>query len=682
MADIDQIICREINPFDIESLKPGNFWQEQQDKALTVDSIHQNAITEIEELLDRVAADNRSRTVLLLGDPGSGKSYLLGRMKRVFNPKAFFAYIGPWPNSDRIWQHVLRYTVDSLMHTPEGQTESQLMLWLKSLSVFRKLSMKEVFFEESVWNLLRSNRQKFIKQFRDTYRNKGIYNAENFFGVLHDLTDPNLSDIACDWLRGEDLSEESLAVLKVKQSILTEEAACETLYNLGRIATETQPIVLCFDQLDGIPPSPNGLLDLQALFNVNTNIHNQKLESLLIIISITTDTWNKNSKQVHLSDLDRIDKQVRLKQITTEQIEALWSMRLHSLHQQAQPRPASSIYPLDKQQIKINFPGGRAIPRAALVVGRDLFKTHKQGLIINPIIEPSGEDEILPAFNLAWQNEYKKVRQKISKIVFLSAPELIQRLKSTLVGLQVKIEAEKLLSGSYSSYSFSFLHLQTKQIMGVVWTEDANMRSFYNIMKACQKVLDDKQVIKLYLIRASDVSNPNLSGTKLYQKIFKTASHQHLRETLTSVHYLETYHSLLNAVKAHELVVAGKTINLEELNSLVRQAGVLEQCQLLQDLKLFSGTTPHPVKPDPDNLKEVKNFLLNRLQTQGFTSLKTLIENVSSHFESVDRTQIEEQVNCLVQEQKIKISNPKDAPEKQLVFWIPASQKHPIARSQ
>jgi DNA replication protein DnaC len=93
MTAIEEIIKREVNPFDLLNLKPGNFWGEKQDSALTVESIHQEAIAEIEELLDLVAKDHRSRTVMLFGDSGSGKSHLLGRLKRTLNPKAFFAYI-------------------------------------------------------------------------------------------------------------------------------------------------------------------------------------------------------------------------------------------------------------------------------------------------------------------------------------------------------------------------------------------------------------------------------------------------------------------------------------------------------------------------------------------------------------------------------------------------------------
>ncbi|GGA28481.1 P-loop NTPase fold protein [Okeania sp. KiyG1] len=154
MASIDRIIQREVNPFDPVSLYTINFWQEQQNPTLNVDSIHQNIICDIEIVLEQVAQEHRPRTLILTGDSGSGKSYLLGRIKKLFNTKAFFVYIDPWPDSDYIWRHILRQTVDSLMKTPEGQIDSQLLLWLKGLlafhnsSLLKKLLVKEEYLLE------------------------------------------------------------------------------------------------------------------------------------------------------------------------------------------------------------------------------------------------------------------------------------------------------------------------------------------------------------------------------------------------------------------------------------------------------------------------------------------------------------------------------------------------------
>ena len=116
MVSIDEIILRSITPFD--NFRSVNFWYKQQQPEPTVDSIHQEVIAKIEAILDQVAQNHHTPTVILDGDAGSGKIYLLGRLKKKFNHKAFFIYIPPFPQSDYIWRQILRYTVHSLVQIP------------------------------------------------------------------------------------------------------------------------------------------------------------------------------------------------------------------------------------------------------------------------------------------------------------------------------------------------------------------------------------------------------------------------------------------------------------------------------------------------------------------------------------------------------------------------------------
>ena len=684
MTPIEEIIKREVNPFDLLNLKPGNFWGEKQDSALTVESIHQEAIAEIEALLDLVATDHRSRTVLLLGDSGSGKSYLLGRLKRTLNPKAFFAYIGPWPDSDHIWRHTLRYTVDSLMQFPEGQQESQLMLWLKGLSAFTQRSVKQRFFNDNFWEILQSDRRKFIKHLKDTYKKESIYNSDIFFGVLHDLTDPELYSLACEWLRGDDLGEESMQALKVKHCIDTEDAAKTILENFGRISTETQPIVLCFDNLDNIPRFPDGFQDFQPLFNVNTTIHNDCLKNFLIIISIMTDTWRRNVDRIQLADKARIDRRIQLKRITLEQAEALWAYRLKPLHSQAHPQPTSPIFPLTRQTLEQKFPGGRTTPRYTFQLGRDEYQRYKIDLVriytptspnppINPPIQPI-EPKREAEFQLQWQDEYNKVQGKITKITLLSAPELIRMLEEALSALQVQDIKPKLISGKFTSYSLSYQQRGKRERVGVVWTEDGNMTSFYSVMNACQKVLNSNLCKTLYLIRAAGVGNSKLAGNKIYKQIFTDSQNYHLTPELSSVHHLATYHSLVNSALANELVVAGKTLTLEELESLIRESEILNNCTLLQDLGIVSkkkkgGNNGN----DEDKLHQAEQFLLNLVKTQGFMGRNVLIKNTIEQPSQVNQSQVDILIHQLCQANQIQIINPEAPLEAQLICFVPQS---------
>jgi len=656
MTDINDIIKREVNPFDIINLKPTNFWAEEQDSKLMVESIHKEAIIEIEGLLDLVGQDHRSRTVLLAGESGSGKSYLLGRLKRTLNPKAFFAYIlCNWADSSNIWRHILRHTVDSLIQVPEGEKESQLMLWLKSLTAFTSSDITKRIFNDNFWEALQSNRQKFIKHLKDTYKKAGIYNPDMFFGVLHDLANPELYDLACEWLRGDDLNEDSMKEIKVKTCIDTEDTAKNILANFGRISTQTQPIVLCFDNLDTMPQLPEGFLDIQPFFNVNTTIHGDNLKNFLVIISVITNTLKRHFDRILPADKAGIHKTIQLKPITIKQAEALWAYQLQPLHQLASPRPESPIFPLNREMLDKTSPGGKTMPRNALALGRQEYQKYKGSVDPDPT----------PAeFELLWQHEYTKSQGKITKISLLSSPDLIQMLQQSISSLKMQGVKTKLLSGKYASYSLSYQHPTKREKLGIVWTEDSNMNSFYHIMNACQTVLQKNLCQTMYLIRGGDLGKPNMAGNQLYRQIFTDTNHVHIKPSLQSIHYLATYQSLVNSAKSQELVIGGKTINLQRLETLINESEILNQCTLLQDLKIV------PPGPDPKPLP-VKDFLFNLVKTQHLLGKPTLIDNAISNFPTVNEAQINVLIQQLCQENKIQILNPKAKPEAQLICLVP-----------
>jgi hypothetical protein len=701
MTDIKDIIKREVNPFDVINLKPTNFWAEEQDSKLMVESIHKNAIIEIEGLLDLVGKDHRSRTVLLAGDSGSGKSYLLGRLKRTLNRKAFFAYIlCNWADSINIWRHILRHTVDSLIQVPEGEKESQLMLWLKSLTAFTRSDIKQRIFNDNFWEALQSNRQKFIKHLKDTYKKAGIYNPDMFFGVLHDLANPELYDLACEWLRGDDLNEDSMKEIKVKTCIDTEDAAKNILANFGRISTQTQPIVLCFDNLETMPQLPEGFMDIQPFLNVNTTIHGDNLKNFLVIISVITNNWNRHLDRIFLADKAGIHKTIQLKPITIEQAEALWAYQLQPLHQLANPRPESPIFPLNRQILEKNYPGGKTIPRSTLLLGRDEYQKYKGSLldekpkpepvtiqikvttpnektvpkpiIILPPRHQDNQDTTQAEFELLWQHEYTKSQGKITKISLLSSPDLIQMLQQSISTLKIQGVKSKLLSGKYASYSLSYQHPKNREKLGIVWTEDSNMTSFYHVMNACQIVIQKNLCQAMHLIRAGDLGKPNLAGNQLYRQIFTNTNHVHIKPSLSSIHYLATYQSLVNSAKSQELVIGGKTINLQRLETFIRESEILHQCTLLQDLGIVSKLDKKPEQNGKGrrDLRPVKDFLLNLVTTQGYMGVPTLISQAANQFSDTKETDIQHLIDLLCQEKKVKLINPKAKLPDQLICLI------------
>ncbi|WP_017317342.1 ATP-binding protein [Mastigocladopsis repens] len=703
MASIDEVIKKSLNPF--ENHAAGNFWLEQEPPP-TVESIHQKPLTQIKSVLAEVTQDHQTRSLILYGDAGTGKTHFLGQLKQQLNDQAFFIYVEPFSQSDRIWQHILRYTVDSLVNAPAGQADSQLILWLKSsLSTIEKgLKSEQQSLLERIKGIFGQTktgtgrdpakqplgeRQLFIDILKKTIGTTGIYNANEFFGVLYDLTNPDLYYLACEWLKGDDLDEESLKKLKVKQSIDDEDKARGILGNFSKASAKTQPIVLCFDQLDSIARLPDGSIDLQALFNVNSMIYNGRWKNFLIIISIRTENWYNNSKRVHPSDIDKASIRIPLKRITLEEGETLLASRLYPLHNQANPKPVSPIYPLNKQVLEKVFPSRKATPRDFLTLGKQLFHDYKKWLFRDkqppkpkwfdggatpPPPPPPPEDKIKAEFELLWQQEYQKVQGKNTKIILLAAPDLIRMLQQALEALQVQEIKLKLISGKYASYSLSYQQPSKRERVGIVWTEDSNMNSFFNIMNACQKAIQQNLCQTLYLIRAGNVGKPNLVGNQIYQQIFTNTNHRHIKPNLSSVHYLATYHSFVNSVEANELVLASKTITLQELQTLVRECNLLHKCTFLQDLRIVSKTSDDKGNGNDGNgrndLQPVKNFIFNLVKTQGFMGVMTLIKEINAQFTLVKDSEIKQLIQELCQEQKVKIFDPKAKLQDQLICLV------------
>lgn len=723
MISIDQLVCQSINPFDPATFKPGNFWYEQPDLGLEVDSIHQEAIDQVRDVVSQVMTDHQTRTLLLMGDSGSGKSYLLGRIKRTLNDQASFVYIDPFPDSGAIWRHILRYTVDGLIQTPDivspdaSQTkskakspskskskskkkpESQLLRWLKQLSV---LDSKDV----NKWG--KTKRQRVIQKLKEAYPT-GIYNPTEFFGALYDLLDPDRYTIACEWLRGDDVDEESLAALQVKEAIATEDVAQKIVANFGRLAADTQPIILCFDQLDNIARNGKGQIDLQALFDVNSAIHNQRLKNFLVVISIITSTWQQQSRRVQAADRARIDHSVTLRRISLDQAEALWAYRLAPLHAEADPTPESAIAPLLRSDLDCKFPGGKTLPRNVLELGRRQFQASKTGVADTLGLDGTGilsvradsftstlanaqtlgKTEQVAAFRLLWRKELAQTQERITRLRQLAAPDLILMLQEMLAVIKIEDVRSRLLpSQTYTSHSLSYQprpadNLPARARIGVVWNDDPNMTTFYHVMNACRRVTSIGLCHTLYLVRSSHIGRRGRKSHTLFNEIFDGNPHQRIRVDLLSVQYLATYHSLVNAAHAQELMVAGTVIDLEGLESLMRKARIPRNCRLLQDLGLVWGrerrsrtvsegeSSQFEDELDPIRLSKeldpIKEFLLDLITTHQILGVATLIDTGSREFPQVPPDQWYTLVTELCKGKRVKLLDPNAKFEAQLI---------------
>ena len=216
----------------------------------------------------------------------------------------------------------------------------------------------------------------------------------------------------------------------------------------------------------------------------------------------------------------------------------------------------------------------------------------------------------------------------------------------------------------------SYQKQNQEQVIGVVWTEDPNMNSFYNTMNACQKIVNKKLCQTLYLLRATEVGNTKNISSRIYRKIFQGRSKNiHIKPNLKSVHFLATYHSLVNAALANELVIEGRIINLKEFEEIIFDSQILNNCSLLQDLSVVVPTETQEKQNELD-LDEIKNFVLNFIRKQSFMERNSIIENTLNQFVKIERSKIDIIIAELERANKIKIIAPTSKSDEQLVCFV------------
>lgn len=490
--------------------------------------------------------------------------------------------------------------------------------------------------------------------------------------------------MASQWLRGDELDEEDIKSLGVIRSINSENMARLILENFGKIADATMPIVLCFDQVETFGEIlADGFRDFSGVFNLNTTFHNSYFKNFLVIINIGMADWRKYKKNIPQPDLSRIQKFISLKQISLDQVEALWTNRLSPLHDKANPRPESPILPLDRQKLESKFLGGKANLRESLNFGGILYAEYKENLIVEPIKTISGvnmskqdtRNPLLNSFKLIWGAELKTIQSSVQLINDFSGVQLADMLQTTFKALEIKNICPKFLkSSTYSGYSLSCnLPKNHYKKCGMFWYEAANMSSFFYGMNACKTVVDNNLCDFLFLLRAEKLGKQNTKGYQLYESLFgATTPHTHIIPSLKDVHYLRTYQKLANDAESGDLNVNFQITDLLTLEKLVRESGVLKDCHLLQQLGLFESD---PVINTVDEVKkEAKQFLLNLLQKECLLGRAFIIGKLKIQYPILSNTDCDEIIKAVHEIGSLTIINPLPIKlDKQLVAWVPNS---------
>jgi len=280
-------------------------------------------------LVDEVKSDgnHQSKTALVLGEAGDGKTHLMMRFLNEVSSTNRFLFIPKPNNASRIFFHTYSKILESFIQNIDGSIYSQLeYLLAKSFtSIFIKRSKSTKAVETLKSNHLNiyerfgkvgsDTRQKnwnmieklMIRWYQESYGSDPV--TINLLKALIKYTfykDAAKKDIVISYLSGKELDEEVLSSVGLEpwSEIDIEEFALKAIVLFGQLSLFDEPLIISFDQLEAMSSDKPLLLEFgQKIKELITHTPNA-----LIILNLFPNRWSEFEALFDGSIIDLLGK--------------------------------------------------------------------------------------------------------------------------------------------------------------------------------------------------------------------------------------------------------------------------------------------------------------------------------------------------------------------------------------
>lgn len=338
--DVDMAILKESNPFENSVVRDP--W----DDVVDVSEINREVSNGILEAIDSVKKMGKSKLLLILGDAGIGKTHLLARIRRLSKKNNFyFSYIEPISSTEDIFSHILKNVITSLEKDNSLNTFLSTLMKKALPKISQNIPLRELIGKYGPSNLA----DKIIHY---VFMNYGRLPRTDFLRVLFHLRHSPTMVYAIKWIMGDELNEEELKTLGVRDTLRDESMAMESLKTLALLLDK--PLCLCFDQIEaiyhrfGIEGLSKFLSILMELFNWVSN--------LCIVIMCQRQIWIDltNSGELDAAFITRLkeSKPLFMRTLSKEESIKLVATRMKLIWKKYKLSPPYPSYPFTPEFIE------------------------------------------------------------------------------------------------------------------------------------------------------------------------------------------------------------------------------------------------------------------------------------------------------------------------------------------
>jgi hypothetical protein len=522
-------------------------------------SINERAFAQCKDTIETVRATRQSRGLLLAGEPGTGKSHLLHRLRRAVlaSGEDCFVYVPPVAATGALFVELLRCLVTDIVKQPHQGAATQL-----ELMVAGALRCEDIAFTPlQRWMDIRRSCQPGAALFT---RLEGPFEEL----VLRTQIDPDAALVlrhymagyqrldAYRWLTAKSVPEDVLTRLGVTRTLEEDADARQALFAISRLAGPRSVLVLAFDQVEGMQARPDDLEGVHHFGNAVADllIHCRNIVAISCVQRYFYDDLKKFLPLAHMHRIAQDVEQIQLLR-RTEAL-TLVEARLLADPELARARTAlneQALWPLDSGKFAVALPAGldeAGLPaRTILNLARKLFDAWQHGTSSGPITQPP-PDDLYAQFRKRQEAAASEspdeatMADGLLKLLDLIRPNHVRR--SQIRGLHMEVQE------SAGMMAISVCHAQ-------------NMNSLVSRLKRVRAALG-KSIARVVIIRDARLPiSPKATATQDCLRELQDSGSRLVRPGAATYAAVVAARQLLADAMAGDLSVDGRTVSPDDV---------------------------------------------------------------------------------------------------------------------
>ena len=539
-----------------------------------VSEIGRKAFQTCLEAIETTAQRQKSTSVLLYGEPGSGKTHLIRRLRTHLAlrrsercPRTIFIYIRMETSATMIWRHIRRRLVEDLLRPASSDSTQLYELLMRRLSMPGSRGALLDEWKRDVADGAPLNREAFAEVLElilnhippDDLRTLEIF--EQLDGeqdlpwelrqALRHVTHRRHETLTRAWLRGDSLAEADLSRIDLSaredEAGDVEDRAKLVVVALAKFVGPGTPIVLCLDQLEALETPPGDLSGFAALGRAVSTLHDGTAN--VVLLSCIQSSYRQSLENAGKANFARIAEfEGLLPLLGREEAARLLQSRRAFAANPAMGRGEGPLWPFQEADLADVFDqSGLASARRILSKASEKFGQ-----------DPGSVSEFL-------ESEWHRLMDEASHAEANDVDQILDDGIKSLANLKGKHWLTKVTSGD-----ISFFVRSPSGDIAVSLCNHKNVSSLANQLRRLKDLKPSERHARLVILRDPRLPISKVArATRGYIADLARTGARLIHPSLEALYGLDALRRLMAAAKSGNVTLKGESIRTQTVSEWI-----------------------------------------------------------------------------------------------------------------